>query len=559
MNVNIIIPDPELIRVSGKAPKHLLVCPNTNSCLQLPAAIWQFHTTHRYMLHLSCSRCNSTWYVCTLCDRAYTRYMDISQVNKHCSRKNSNHPNTTPKTKLKKKVSTINTHASVADEEKETSVNTPNKKRFIENILQEEGNRNNITTDTTIDSTPGNENLCDLSVNNETLIVDNNSGNKETTGNLEFSLANSSELNCFGNDTSNKFFKHQQNQKGLQYLNGYSQYHNENFTNRVDLYESETMMYLSYLVRTLSFNQKCHLTELILRIKTIYENKFYNAEHYKTIAPTDIPTSYPVLRKYVVEGKHSIFKNLPHPTIFFEKKHAYITISDIAKDIVGHNLPFPDIPDFLPYYESDFLQNNHLTTCNRVTQLDHLYHRNTPIHVEKPLHLFLLLWSDSFEPNYSIKSNRKSVHIITCTFLQPISLRKEVSYTYPIGVSQSGSNHNFLFEKIYNEIEISKMFPIHVVSTTTQKKISFVLSVVASVHDQPERRSILGLSGGNSKYHTRFGYCLDTQYTANRLKACNKCYAELIGEMESWNINSDAESIGNFSKWSKHTCEDCVR
>ena len=83
--------------------------------------------------------------------------------------------------------------------------------------------------------------------------------------------------------------------------------------------------------------------------------------------------------------------------------------------------------------------------------------------------------------------------------------------------------------------------------------------MVASVHDQPEQRSILVLSGGNSKYHTRFGYCLDTQYTANRLKACNKCYAELIGEMESWNINSDAESIGNFSKWSKHTCEDCVR
>ena len=43
MNINIINPPTELVRVSGKAAAHLLVCPNTESCDQQPATMWTTH------------------------------------------------------------------------------------------------------------------------------------------------------------------------------------------------------------------------------------------------------------------------------------------------------------------------------------------------------------------------------------------------------------------------------------------------------------------------------------------------------------------------------------
>jgi hypothetical protein len=134
-----------------------------------------------------------------------------------------------------------------------------------------------------------------------------------------------------------------------------------------------------------------------------------------------------------------------------------------------------------------------------------------------------------------------------------------VAYTYPLVVSLSGSDHNFLFEKIHDEIEINNTAPIQALYSVHSplRKIPVTISAVASVHDQPEQRSILGLSGGNSLYHTRFGYSMDTSFTAPRLKACKSCYSAMIEEMQKWTF--DYDDIGNFSKWGEHNCLLCVR
>ena len=179
-------------------------------------------------------------------------------------------------------------------------------------------------------------------------------------------------------------------------------------------------MYLAYLVRSLTFRQRCHLIEVIKRINQINSRRLINSEHLNHIAQTDIPASYPDLRRYVLEGKYAIFENLPQPKIYFENHHSYIKVSDAARDAFGHGLQFPDIHEYLPICDMDILKNNQLTYCSRVNKM----HRNLLSDIEEtmksiddiPLHVFIILWSDSFEPNSSIKANRNSVHITTCTY-----------------------------------------------------------------------------------------------------------------------------------------------
>jgi hypothetical protein len=100
----------------------------------------------------------------------------------------------------------------------------------------------------------------------------------------------------YNNNTSQRYFMYEKRGYGVQYLNSYSQYQNESCIQTVDLFESQTMLYLSYLVRSLTFQQRSHLTELLRRV--IHMNKTRNDDplYEQNISPTDVPMSYAELR-----------------------------------------------------------------------------------------------------------------------------------------------------------------------------------------------------------------------------------------------------------------------
>ena len=87
MDINVILPSHELVVAAGKAPTNLLVCPNTDTCHQILATMWQKNTTYRYLLELQCTNCGTNWYVCTLCERVYTHYIDQIQAFRHFTQK----------------------------------------------------------------------------------------------------------------------------------------------------------------------------------------------------------------------------------------------------------------------------------------------------------------------------------------------------------------------------------------------------------------------------------------------------------------------------------------
>jgi hypothetical protein len=562
MEFNLLLPSEELRRVAGKAPMRFLCCPNTELCKKQPACMWETHPTYRYMLKLTCNKCSCSWYVCTLCDRVQSYYKTLDQVYRHCSRANANHPG--------KKFLSDNIKKKQAIDL--TLFNEDNS--MITNNLGETEIYNQVIVTTTQQAVSRSVIACsdqqcmkihqqhqntnnDCSMDNN-LFVD--SDNDVAIPNLETYTDSLSDI-TYSNNQSARYFSYEQQGLGIQYLNSYSQYHSESQSDSIDLYDSETMLYLSYLVRSLTFNQRCHLTEVFKRVMLMNERRITNHQYYKNIPTTDVPTNYCDLRKYVLDGKYAIFDNLPHPTIYHESQHSYITLIDIVKDAFGHGLCFPDIEQFLPTCDEDYITNNHITTCKRTRRMhEHLLAENLHVYYslnDIPFHLFAILWSDSFEPNYSIKSNRSSVHLITCTFLQPIAPKKEIVYTYPVAVSKSGTDHNNVFNLIHTQANNSRDSPIKIFSKYHKKIMPVTISVLASIHDQPERREILGLAGGNSTYHARFGYSMDVQYLSNKLRACAECYNSLRNDLES-RIKNQASTIEATFQWKELSCKNCV-
>lgn len=103
MSTNVVFPSAALRRASGEAKMQLLYCPNVESCENQPACTWENHPTYIYMLHLKCSKCTCSWYICTLCDKVPSCYKTLDQVYRHCTRANKNHPANLIQAKQRKK------------------------------------------------------------------------------------------------------------------------------------------------------------------------------------------------------------------------------------------------------------------------------------------------------------------------------------------------------------------------------------------------------------------------------------------------------------------------
>jgi hypothetical protein len=69
------------------------------------------------------------------------------------------------------------------------------------------------------------------------------------------------------------------------------------------------------------------------------------------------------------------------------------------------------------------------------------------------LPIILIFWSDDFEPNKSIKSNRQSVWIKTVTLIVKNDTNENVSrFTYPVAVGNKETVHEEVEQHIVSEL-----------------------------------------------------------------------------------------------------------
>jgi hypothetical protein len=128
------------------------------------------------------------------------------------------------------------------------------------------------------------------------------------------------------------------------------------------------------------------------------------------------------MRRLYIDGKNSVAKNLPIPNIKVLNNHSYVSLTDcIADMMLSNDRLLNNIEEYNHIIQTE---QNDLTifACQRVKEIIEDATKRNTLETEnvdnEVIVLFLKLWSDDFDPNNSIKSNRQSVWVQTVTMLQ---------------------------------------------------------------------------------------------------------------------------------------------
>jgi len=584
--------DNKLLEIAGDCNPQLLFCPSGKCPGLAPPSKWFINTTFPYILDLCCYECNTKWSICTECSRTYTPFKSIAQLDRH--HYNRHRDVQINRDRKRKSYGNISKNNINNINEAVNSVETiPPSLLPVLTVARFPPNDDNIimvnsplvqeiipyNLDDMIDTSEEEELLPNPKLKAQIIFPSNK------TPHIAISQPQAIDLDCFKNDSYKNYFTWDQSGLGIQYLVALSQFNNNTFAKDIDKYEADTMIYISFLVRGITFAQRTHLSEIFKRIihitktkkiiepisnsnfnglkinhnnntqdKTQHHSSAYKCaqdetQHHSSAYECDIPTSYNEIRRYIIEGKYSIYNNLPTPRIKYQRKHASVSILECAADLLAFGFP---TPSYICNFGEDrgILVMDSLHSSVRARKYYTQFINSNPT-IDDKLFLLVILWSDDFEPNYSIKANRQSVHIITATFIPENDTKSSIFYTYPISVSKKKTSHESAFKQIHDDIISTFAEPKLMYSKNLNKNINVSMNLIASLHDQPERREIMHLARGNSKYHGRFGYCMDSEYLANVLKPCKQCYLSLLKE-------TNATNIGYNYFWRSQKCKRCT-
>jgi hypothetical protein len=135
-------------------------------------------------------------------------------------------------------------------------------------------------------------------------------------------------------------------------------------------------------------------------------------------------TSKEKIRSTVITGKFSLYENLAHPHVCSTSTHAYILPSEAVADFLAHGFHTKKNET------KDIHKVESIANCNLAREI---HEKNS--HYEFTT-LIGTLWSDGFEPNYSL-TNRGSAWIMTLTIQAANSSNPGLCHVYPLAVGKS--------------------------------------------------------------------------------------------------------------------------
>ena len=316
---------------------------------------------------------------------------------------------------------------------------------------------------------------------------------------------------------------------------------------------------ISEFARSLSRNQQRDFGKVIDYILDFYVRQ-------KDKAVCSLPRNIADIRRMYTDGTDSISKRLPIPNIVKINNHSYVSLRDCVADFLfSNNIQLK----FLQQYHndtSDFISLHHMSLFGneRIREIiqdsiDRVESQDCPVaDFSNVLLLFLKIWSDDFDPNSSIKSNRQSVWVKTVTIFALSTDGKNISRTYPVATSPKGSDHEAVENKFLNELvalRSGKLLPYF------DRNTNGIVYVHADIYcvscDQPERRTNLMISAGNSIHHKRFGYVVDYVQCQEIIRSCDKCTTGIMLESEEYEKNRVVRPK-HKSLWRGVPCEHCT-
>ena len=292
------------------------------------------------------------------------------------------------------------------------------------------------------------------------------------------------------------------------------------------------------------------------------KRKSYNVDDMKQNDNLDesetirrISTRYPLdeasIRRYYHVGPNSILQNLPSPNVTLIDNHAYVSLRQCIADFLGKGNHIngicqnaKDSQQFLTDSSIARKVNERAIACNRGISQDDL------------LVILGIQWSDDFEPNTSSKTNRGSVWVKTLTFLSNDFHKNRLKNTYAISLGLKSEDHDTVENMFVKESDdLSNGVNNTFYSMFLKRNIRVHFEIIASLGDQPERRSMNKMILGNSSFLSRFHYSANVKGIAKHLPPCVECLRLMRNVKEfdksvincqkcvNWNFLSDSNLL----------------
>jgi len=276
---------------------------------------------------------------------------------------------------------------------------------------------------------------------------------------------------------------------------------------------------LATLVSSITRAQRDQLADVLRYVSQVSVIQHENS--VCDVLPTRIPQSSSDLRSLYILGKDAMVPNLPRPNVQIVNDHAYVSLKECVADLLGHGLPLSYI-DVVERGCNFKVENiNQSSFAQKIHDHALKYYAD----MRKVVCLYVVEWSDGFDPTSGAKNNRGSCWVKTVTISPPPCSEHLLSHTYPIALGIESDSHEAvekLFSSELSEFRAGQNITFYLGGKRCNAVVH--LDLLATLQDQPERRSANFLMLGGSKFHSQWGLSLDVAAVSSLIPSCNNCF-----------------------------------
>ena len=254
---------------------------------------------------------------------------------------------------------------------------------------------------------------------------------------------------------------------------------------------------------------------------------FYTAVQNNTMSlHTSPPLSSKDIDRYYIRNSTAIANNIPIPTVYESYDHAYVSIQEAIQHFLSCETYFDGMltSQVTQDYKNFLSSNSVLSKTKAMDDIRNRVNEKTKDSTLSPLILYIILWSDDFEPN-NVKQHKKSTWIKTMTIAPRHDCETSPRHTYIIALGSKSLDHEFINHAFYQELKFLQE-PTYMYCKATNSNIPVVIETLAVSADRPERSALNAMLGHNGLTSRRWRY--SAYIDKCQLKSCIRCATRRI-------------------------------
>ncbi|KAL9191048.1 hypothetical protein ACHAXT_000754 [Thalassiosira profunda] len=255
-----------------------------------------------------------------------------------------------------------------------------------------------------------------------------------------------------------------------------------------------------------------------------------------------IPSDTKTANAMLLEGRHSMFDNLPVENVHIIGDHAVVSLDGLLDHIVAQGIPIRYVQDEHGKPNTDTINGCEAAQEVYADMLEEL--RAQSIDPRTTAIGLVLLWSDGFQRAY-VRQKENSVWILTITILNPDGKAFSAFHTYCVAIGRESLDHTPVIDYVLGQLDVIRRGKLRY-SGATGQIITTAFGFMVWGSDRIERDSLLKTSQlGTFGQRSHFASAVDPK----ALPMCNRCFRQLVG------------SFGQGSRpyFGDSACPDCCR